>query len=119
MHNIKILALVALLVLAGAFTAKRAEAIPLQGAPAIGITAKEDSLRRDVTYACRRIWRCGPWGCGWRRVCRPGFAYPYLYPYRYYYGWRGYYRPYWRGYPRYWARPYWRGRTWRGRRYWR
>jgi hypothetical protein len=24
---------------------------------------------------CASQWRCGPWGCGWQRVCAPGPAY--------------------------------------------
>ena len=41
---------------------------------------------------CASQWRCGPWGCGWQRVCAPGPAFgPALYgedpqP-------EGYYRP--------------------------
>jgi hypothetical protein len=28
--------------------------------------------------ACGLQWRCGPWGCGWRRVCYPEvYARPY------------------------------------------
>jgi hypothetical protein len=28
--------------------------------------------------ACDLQWRCGPWGCGWRRVCYPEvYARPY------------------------------------------
>jgi hypothetical protein len=27
---------------------------------------------------CERQWRCGPWGCGWRRICYPEvYARPY------------------------------------------
>jgi hypothetical protein len=111
MRSIKILALAAVLALGGLFTANRAEALPAQGAPAIGIAVNENTLLQDVAYVCRRVRRCGPNGCIWRRVCR--WRGPRAYPY--YYGpyWRGYYRPYWRPY-RYWGRPY-----WRGRRYWR
>jgi hypothetical protein len=29
--------------------------------------------------ACNLQWRCGPWNCGWRRVCHPEF---YARPYR-------------------------------------
>jgi hypothetical protein len=118
MRSIKVLALVALLALSGSLSANRADALPLPGAAAaaIGAAANEADARQNVAYVCRRVWRCGPRGCGWRRVCywTPGpfvYAYPYGYPY-----WGGFY---WGGYPRYWARPYWRGRTWRGRRYWR
>lgn len=48
-------------------TANRAEAMTL-GAPAgLMAAATDTSLVQDV--ACRRVWRCGPWGCGWRPVC--------------------------------------------------
>ena len=120
MHKIGIAALAAFLVFCGQLISQRAEALPLQGAPAIGIAGKENNLRQDVAYVCWRAWRCGRYGCGWRRVCgwRPGpYAYPRAYRYSspYYFRpyWRGYRRPYWRSH-RYWARPH-----WRGRRYWR
>jgi hypothetical protein len=29
---------------------------------------------QDVAYGCRRVWRCGPYGCGWRSYCR-GYGY--------------------------------------------
>lgn len=104
MHRIRILTLAALLALGGLLMVHRAEAVPLQGAPAIGTAADLGGIRQDVRYVCRRVWRCGAYGCGWRRACywtpRP---YAYVYPYRYSY------RPYWRPYPRYWRygwRPY-------------
>lgn len=111
MRTIKIVTLVTLLTLGGLLATSRAQALPLQAAAAIGHAANEPGIRQDVAYACRRVWRCGPYACGWRRACyyTPGpfaYAYPYVY--------RPYWRPYWRRYPRYWARPY-----WRGRRYWR
>jgi hypothetical protein len=113
MRSIKIAALVTLLALGGLLAGSRAEALPLSGAPAIGTAAEQGSLLQDVAYVCRRLWRCGPYGCGWRRACywTPGpvaYAYPY--------------GPYWGGYSWYWGRPSWRGGwrgTWRGRRHWR
>ena len=45
-----------------------------------------DSLLQETAYVCRRVWRCGYWGCGWQRVCEyvaPRFYRPYR-PYRYY-----------------------------------
>ncbi|MPZ58188.1 MAG: hypothetical protein GEU91_17170 [Rhizobiales bacterium] len=109
----KIVTLIALLILGGSLTVNRAEALPLQGAPAISLAAKEGSLRQDVAYVCRRVWRCGSNDCGWRRACywTPG-PFAHAYPYAY--------RPYWRGYPRHWGRLYGSGRPhWRGRRHWR
>ena len=107
MQSIKILTLVTLLTLGASLMGIRAEALPVQGAPAIGIAANESTLRQDAAYVCRRVWRCGRYGCGWRRSCywTPG-PFAYRYPYAY--------RPYWRAYPRY--RTY---RYWRGRRHWR
>jgi hypothetical protein len=65
------------------------------------------SLIDQVAYGCQPVWRCGPWGCGWRRACfwRPG-PYAYYRPYGFY---RPYafarpwgYRPWGYGYRRYW-----------------
>jgi len=54
-----------------------------------GIAAAVDttSLAQDVAYVCNRVWRCGPYGCGWRRAC------------------------FWTGGPRYYRRWH-RGRRW-------
>ncbi len=46
---------------------------------------------QDVAYVCRRVWRCGRYGCGWRRVCRWTHRRPY-WRHRY---WRRYHRGYW------------------------
>ena len=111
MRIMRILAFMALLAVGGLFTVSRAAALPLPGASAIEVAEKAD-LRQEAAYVCRRAWRCGPYGCGWRRSCywTPGpLAYAYPYAYRPYWGWG------WR--PRYWARPHWRGRYWRGRRW--
>lgn len=63
------------------------------------------SLVDQVQYGCRLVWRCGPWGCGWRRVCwRPPYAYygygPYYRPYAFARPWG--YRRYGWGYRRFW-----------------
>jgi hypothetical protein len=67
--------------------ANRAEAMTT-GAPAgLNAAAAEADLTQDVAYICRRVWRCGPWGCGWRRACWwSGPAYGYYGGYGY--GWR-------------------------------
>jgi len=89
---------------AALFVPNRAEARTV-GTPA-GLAAVIDGSRlaQDVAYTCRRLWRCGPYGCGWRRACYwtgggPYYGYyggPYYYgrPYYGYYG-RPYYRRYW------------------------
>jgi hypothetical protein len=75
----------------GSLVPNRAEAITVTTPAGIKAAIDDTSLVQDV--ACRRVWRCGPYGCAWRRVCwAPG---PYYYgggPY--YYG-RPYYRRYW------------------------
>ena len=45
---------------------------------------QDNSLIEEAAYVCRRVWRCGYYGCGWTRTCsytRP--YYPYR-PHRYY-----------------------------------
>jgi hypothetical protein len=71
---------------------QEAEAMPVTAGVATAVGGH--SLVQDAAYVCRPIWRCGRYGCGWRRVC--------------------YWTP-----GRYWGRPYWRGRYWRGGRHWR
>jgi hypothetical protein len=45
-------------------------ATALTSAPA-GIAAAIDDANpvQPVDYVCRRVHRCGPYGCGWRREC--------------------------------------------------
>jgi hypothetical protein len=57
----------------------------------VGLAAVIDkaSPAEDVAYVCRRVQRCGPYGCGWRRECwdtGPGYGGGY---YRGYRGWNG------------------------------
>lgn len=98
----------AIMLTCGFAFAERADAIPL--APRAALVTG-DGLVDQVQYRCRRVWRCGPWGCGWRRVCwgAPIYPYgayvvprPYVYPGPYW-GYRAY-RPwgYGFGYRRYW-----------------
>jgi hypothetical protein len=57
-------------VLAGAaLMPQTAEAMPLPAAAGIAAAVQENTLAQDVAYVCRRVWRCGPYGCGWRRSC--------------------------------------------------
>ena len=71
----------------GSINANRAEAMALP-APAGLLAAIEDTaLITQVPYICSRVWRCGYYGCGPRRVCwwRPGYGFGPGY---------GFYRPY-------------------------
>ena len=75
---------------AGSLVPNRAGAMTVTTPAGMQAAIDGTSVVQDV--ACRRVWRCGPYGCAWRRVCwAPG---PYYYgggPY--YYG-RPYYRRY-------------------------
>jgi hypothetical protein len=82
----------------GLTLSQRAEAMPIASSP----LATDAGLVTQVQYGCPPVWRCGPWGCGWRRVCYGGPIYPY-----YGYG----YRPYWRYGYRPWG-PRWGYRRW-------
>jgi hypothetical protein len=81
---------------AGAFAPDRAEAMALSTPAGIQAAVDGTSLAQDVAYVCRRVWRCGPYGCGWRRYC--------YHTHRYY------------GSP-YYGRPYYNGRYYRHRYY--
>ena len=80
------------------FAPPRADAAAAMPVPSGMQTAiQESSLLEDIAYVCRRVWRCGPYGCGWRRVCNytaPRYYRPYYAPAPYYYAPRPYYRPY-------------------------
>jgi hypothetical protein len=104
----------------GSLVADRAEAMTLSTPAGIRAAVDNTTLAQDVAYFCRRVWRCGPYGCGWRQSC--GWSGPRYYgsygyrgyrSYGYRYGYRGYgYRSYgyrYRGYRSYgYARPYYR-----------
>lgn len=80
----------------GSLVPNRADAMTVSTPAGIQAAIKDNSLIQDV--ACRRFWRCGPYGCGWRRVCTRPYYYGYGGPY--YYGGGPYFygRPYYRGY---------------------
>ena len=68
---------------------------------------KSTSAVQDV--ACRRVYRCGPYGCDWRAVC---WADPRSYPGTYYHGYDapfdygfGGFHYYYGGVPLRWTRP--------------
>jgi hypothetical protein len=69
---------------------------------------KSAKIVQDV--ACRRMYRCGPYGCRWRAVC---WADPHAYPGSYYYGYdapfdygNGGFYYYYGGVPLRWSRQY-------------
>ena len=56
--------------LAGAALAPTtASAMTFSSPAAVAAAVDDTSLAQDVAYVCNRVWRCGPWGCGWRRNC--------------------------------------------------
>ena len=77
---------------AGSFAPNRADAMTVTTPAGLQAVVDANTLLEDV--ACRLVRRCGPYGCGVRRVCwRTG---PYYGGYGFYgrpYGY-GYYRPY-------------------------
>jgi len=81
------------LLAAGSLVPDRTEAMTLTTPAAIQAAIDDTALARNVAYVCRRVWRCGRYGCGWRRRC-------WWTP-------RRYWRRHW-----YYGRPYWRYRYW-------
>jgi hypothetical protein len=53
----------------GSFVPNRAEAMTITAPAGIRAALDGTNLAQDVAYICRRVWRCGPYGCGWRRGC--------------------------------------------------
>ena len=121
----------------GAFVAIGLAATPLASKPVhamalpapAGMNAAADALSDTHKAACRLVWRCGYYGCGWRRVCwAPQYSYyaphyrpyyrPFYRPYvSYYRPYRPFYRPYYSAYygPRAFYggfRPYYRSYGW-------
>jgi hypothetical protein len=84
---LKICAAAAFVLTSGLTLSQRAEAMPIAAAP----LASEAGLVTQVQYGCPPVWRCGPWGCGWRRACWGGPGPYYGYGYRPYLGYG--YRP--------------------------
>jgi hypothetical protein len=82
----------AIVLTCGAAFSGGANAMPL--APLSGIADTTSNVDQVQYRRCRMVWRCGPYGCGWRRVCyRPMVRYyqPYYRPYGFYgYGYRPY-----------------------------
>jgi len=67
---------------AGSLAPTRASAMTLPAPSALQATIDNSSMAQDVAYICRRVWRCGYWGCGWRRACY--WSGPRFYGPRYY-----------------------------------
>jgi hypothetical protein len=79
----------------GSLVPNRAEAMTVT--TPVGIQAAIDgtNLVQDIALFCQRRWRCGPYGCGWGRVCWRTGPGPYYYGRGPYYYGRPYYRRYW------------------------
>lgn len=93
---------------AGSLAPGRAEAMTVSTPAGIAAAVDANRLTQDVAYVCRRAWRCGPYGCGWRRRCwwtgGPGYYGRGYYGGGYYGG--GYYGG------GYYGRPYYRRHYW-------
>jgi hypothetical protein len=66
----------AALFVASSAMSPQAEAMPMPGGAGLSAALADADLAHEVAYVCRRVWRCGYDGCGWRRSCwwRPGPA---------------------------------------------
>lgn len=70
MQRTVLAAAAALAIVAGAsLMPQSAEAMPVAAPTGVAAAVTANSLAQDVAYVCRRAWRCGPYGCGWRRAC--------------------------------------------------
>ena len=107
MHRIIVAATATLAILGVGPLLSVAHAMTFSAPSRILTGLKDINLVQDI--ACRRAWRCGPYGCNWRTVC---WADPYSYPGTYYYGYdgpfdygyQGFYN-YYGGTPLRWSRP--------------
>jgi hypothetical protein len=55
--------------LAGLFAIPGAQAMTTSVPTGLAAVIDQASPIERVAYVCRRVHRCGPNGCGWRRVC--------------------------------------------------
>jgi hypothetical protein len=83
---------------AGSFAPNRAEAMTVTTPAGLQAVVEGTTLLEDV--ACRWVRRCGPYGCGSRRVCWR--TAPYYGGYGFYGGGGPYYGYGYRPYRRYW-----------------
>jgi hypothetical protein len=79
------------LLVGGSFAPNRAEAMTVTTPSGLMAAIDGTNLAENIAYVCRRVWRCGPYGCGWRRACWWTGGGPYYYGGGPYYG-RPYYR---------------------------
>ncbi|MGA7345887.1 MAG: hypothetical protein WBY01_10035, partial [Pseudolabrys sp.] len=48
---------------AGSLASNRAEAMMATASSGLNAAVEDNNLLQDVQVACRRVWRCGPYGC--------------------------------------------------------
>ncbi len=58
--------------LAGLLISPTAEAFTAPVPSGLGFAIQQVNPVVDIQYVCRRVKRCGPNGCFWRRVCSEG-----------------------------------------------
>lgn len=68
-------------VMAAAAFVSPANAMTLPAPAGFAAAIEHASPVQDAAYYCRPAWRCGYWGCGWRRACWSG-GYGYYRPHR-------------------------------------
>jgi hypothetical protein len=83
-RNLLATAAVLAILAGGSFVPNQANAMTVPVPTGILAAIDGTNLAQDIAYVCRRVWRCGPYGCGWRRAC--WWTGPYH---------RRYYRRYW------------------------
>ena len=55
--------------LSGLFAISSAQALTAPAPAALAPAIEHANPVQEIQYACRRVRRCGPNGCYWRRVC--------------------------------------------------
>ena len=76
---------------AAAFATTNASAMTLPAPTGFVAAIQHANPVQEAAYFCRPVWRCGYWGCGWRRACWWGPGYRYGYGHRHHrwgWGWR-------------------------------
>jgi hypothetical protein len=70
MHRAVLSAAATVAIITGAaMLPQSAEAMTLPAPAGIAAAVEGNTIAQDVAYVCRRVRRCGPYGCGWRRAC--------------------------------------------------